>query len=243
MQARCAHSPRRLPPIRRSPTGTTISPRLMKPSVAGTGRSRITRRRLRAMPKAGRRGGCCSSGRSLPARCNGSRAVGRSRLACGHVRRGRHARAIASDALLHCALKQIWLCNAPLELMLTGVRAQLSAGRGGRAPDFAETEEKTIALFGAIAQQCFINDYVYAQSDAETAQANELRGLLCERLKAGTAISPLCWLAVAAYCPLHTLPDAQSLLRADEGGPLGDLLRQQVREPLEEHKTGRIFRC
>ena len=144
--------------------------------------------------------------------------------------------AIAGDALLHCALKQLWLCNAPLELMLTSVRARLLRDAIERAPDFAEAEEKTIGLFGAIAQQCFINDYVYAQSDAETAQANELRDLLCERLKAGTAIPPLLLAAVAAYCPLHTLTDARSLLRADKSEPLGDLLSQQVREPLEEQQ-------
>jgi 2-polyprenyl-3-methyl-5-hydroxy-6-metoxy-1,4-benzoquinol methylase len=144
--------------------------------------------------------------------------------------------AIAGDALLHCALNQVWLCNAPLELMLTGIRAQLLRDAVARAPDFAGADEKTIGLFGAIAQQCFINDYVYAQSDAETTQANELRGLLCDRLKAGAAIAPLLLAAVAAYCPLHTLPDAQSLLRAGESEPLGDLLRRQVREPLEEQQ-------
>ena len=142
--------------------------------------------------------------------------------------------ALAGDAFLHCALKNIWLCHAPLELLLTRVRAELLQDAVARAPNFAGGDEQTLGLLAAIAQQCFINEYVYAVSEEEARQADELRGRLAGKREVGEAISPLLLAAVAAYTPLHTLSNASLLLRAEGLDPLAELLRQQVTEPLEE---------
>jgi hypothetical protein len=60
------------------------------------------------------------------------------------------------------------------------------------APDSAVTEP-VLNLYCAIASQCFINDYVFAQSDAETAAARALRDKLgaMPHLRLRLAISAL----------------------------------------------------
>ena len=59
-----------------------------------------------------------------------------------------------------------------------------------------------IGFFTAVAQQCFINEYIFAHTDDEIDKAQRLRGLLVEALASGTAIPELWLVAVAAYFPL-----------------------------------------
>jgi SAM-dependent methyltransferase len=97
-----------------------------------------------------------------------------------------------------------------------------------------QVSEDVVRLFCALAQQCFINEYVFAQTDRETKRAGELGNLLVEKLTIGGEISPLLLAAVAAYFPLHSIPNAKSLLALKWPEYAAQLLRQQVREPLEE---------
>ena len=46
--------------------------------------------------------------------------------------------------------------------------------------------------------------------------------------------------AVAAYYPLHSIAMAQTLLTLDWPEPVAGLVRQQVREPMEEAQRSRI---
>jgi len=47
-------------------------------------------------------------------------------------------------------------------------------------------------------------------------------------------VPPFLLLAVAGYFPLHLLPDAERLLAAGQPVPVDEVLRQQIREPLQE---------
>ncbi len=139
--------------------------------------------------------------------------------------------ALAGNVFLRCALQTNIVRGVPLEFFLTNLRVALlrrvSADPAGIAND-------TIALFCALAQQCFLNEYVFAQSDEEVREAGELCGRLSEKLSAAGEVPPAMLAAVAAYFPLHSLPEAKSLLAAAWPGAAGDLIRQQMREPLEE---------
>jgi SAM-dependent methyltransferase len=138
---------------------------------------------------------------------------------------------IANDILLRCALATVPLHHAPLEKLLTALRAILlrtattDRGLGNTAVD---------RLFCALAQQCFINEYVFAQSDEETRQSHRLRELLLQKITDGLAISALLLAAVAAYFPLYSLPGAQTLLRGKLPEATAALVRQQLQEPLQE---------
>lgn len=147
---------------------------------------------------------------------------------------------IASQVLLQCMLKSIWVCNWAFENFLIHVRYFLLQLTAKRTPDFSSIDETELRLFCALAQQCFINEYVFAQSEDETGQATALRDLLNETLAAGGEIPAPLLVAVAAYFPLHSLPMAESLLQRVWQGPISELVQQQIREPLEERQD-RVF--
>ena len=142
--------------------------------------------------------------------------------------------AIANDLFLRCALQLTTLHGVMLELFLTKLRAALLRLAGANAFDAVQVDDSVIDLLSALAQQCFINEYVFAQTDEEAEHANRLRELLTEKLSRGDVVSPLLLAAVAAYFPLHSLREAKSLLTLPWPECAADLLRMQVREPLEE---------
>jgi 2-polyprenyl-3-methyl-5-hydroxy-6-metoxy-1,4-benzoquinol methylase len=142
--------------------------------------------------------------------------------------------AIAQDILLRCALELAVLHGAPLELLMTSLRSALRRLVAADPSDVTQVGDEVVLLFCALAQQCFINEYVYAQTDSETKRAGELRKVLMEKLAAGDDISPLLLAAVATYFPLHSIPNAKSLLALNWPDYAVRLLQQQVSEPLEE---------
>jgi SAM-dependent methyltransferase len=96
-------------------------------------------------------------------------------------------------------------------------------------------------LFIAVAQQCFINEYVFRQSERETEQVQALRTLLLRKSAAGDDIAPLRLASVAAYVPLHSLPEADVLAARRWPQILSDLVRQTLCEPLQEIDDGKAI--
>ena len=142
--------------------------------------------------------------------------------------------AIAQDILLRCALELTVIHGGPLELLLTQLRSTALRLAADDPSGAVQVCDDLVLFFCALAQQCFINEYVFAQTDKETKRAGEVRDLLVEKLAIGSEISPLLLAAVAAYFPLHTIPNARSLLALKWPEYAVQLLQQQVSEPLEE---------
>ena len=142
--------------------------------------------------------------------------------------------AIADNIFLRCALELTIICGVTLELFLTGLRHALLRLAMSNLSDRAKIAEDVLGLFCAVAQQCFLNEYVFTQTADETQRAHRLREDLRQRLSAGKDVPAFLLAAVAAYYPLHCLPGAKSLLAAEWPSETADLLRLQVREPLEE---------
>jgi SAM-dependent methyltransferase len=107
-----------------------------------------------------------------------------------------------------------------LERWLARERKRLLMGGADGSLDFA----------CALARQCFINEYVFAEDDDEVRRAAELH----DAVAASTDVSPLRLAALATYVPLHHLPDVQSRLSRAWPAPLRAVLEQQVHQPLEE---------
>jgi 2-polyprenyl-3-methyl-5-hydroxy-6-metoxy-1,4-benzoquinol methylase/tetratricopeptide (TPR) repeat protein len=147
----------------------------------------------------------------------------------------RDIEAIGNDIFLRCALRLTTIHGVTLELFLTRLRfallSRVDNGILGRADDDEVTD-----LSCALAQQCFINEYVFAQSEEETRQISQLRDLLLQKLTNGDDVSPRLLAALAAYLPLHSLPAAESLLAAQWPNCVAELLQQQIREPVEEQR-------
>jgi tetratricopeptide (TPR) repeat protein/SAM-dependent methyltransferase len=138
--------------------------------------------------------------------------------------------AFAGSELLQCLLTNTLVADLQFERVLTGLRVALlkSAGEPSRRAGL----EAGIGFFAALARQCFITDYVYAETDREREQVEVLRSLLDDALRTGASISPLAVTALACYAPLHSLPSADLLLQRQWLPAVDDLLTQQIREPM-----------
>ena len=114
------------------------------------------------------------------------------------------------DPLLLSLMRRTTLKSRPLERLLTGLRAALlRASSEGRRP--------WRSLLLALAHQAFTNEYVYFESEAESATVADLDDPLL----------------LACYRPLHKAALADRLVERPTEG-LEDLIRRQVIEPREE---------
>ena len=138
---------------------------------------------------------------------------------------------IAKDDLFRCLLSYERLNSVEFEKFLSGLRAALLE-MAAKSED-AESGD-ALALFCALAQQCFNNEYIYFAPEQEWQAASSLRDGLVEALSRGKLVSPLRVAATAAYFPLHKLPEADALLATGLPAEIKPLLRQQIIEPKEE---------
>ena len=142
--------------------------------------------------------------------------------------------AFAEDRLLRALLESTPICEVGLERFATGLRLCLLAA--ARVASDSAVAEPVLNLYCALARQCFINNYVFAQCDAEIEQALALRDTVVAALASGADIPALSLAAVAVYVPLHTLPGAEALLDRVWPGAVTAVLAQQVRAPIEERR-------
>jgi tetratricopeptide (TPR) repeat protein/2-polyprenyl-3-methyl-5-hydroxy-6-metoxy-1,4-benzoquinol methylase len=143
--------------------------------------------------------------------------------------------ALAADLLLHALLEAIPVSSIQFERFLTCARAALLgiAAREG-TPDGAQVAG--LGFFAALSRQCFLNEFLFDSSEEEKSLADGCRARLLALLDGNKAVPPVLLLAVAAYFPLHTLPEPTRLFGATAGGPVDGVIRQQIREPLAEER-------
>jgi tetratricopeptide (TPR) repeat protein/2-polyprenyl-3-methyl-5-hydroxy-6-metoxy-1,4-benzoquinol methylase len=141
--------------------------------------------------------------------------------------------ALGDDSLLHAMLKTAPVSTFEIERFLTGARhALLAAATRKQAPD--PSDLAALRFYAALSQQCFVNEYIFDYDDKEKLAVEACRTQLQGLLDANAAVPPLLLLAVAAYLPLYTLRNASRLLDVSFPKPIDEVLRQQIREPLEE---------
>jgi len=139
---------------------------------------------------------------------------------------------ISSDTLLRAFLKSAQICDVEMERFLTLVRFSLLSSI--ESENLSVDDGNMLELYSAIAQQCFINEYVFSCTEEETELSMKLRQSAVEALESNEQISALNLLAVATYFPLHTLPMSQRLLEFSWPKELDVVLTLQVREPGHE---------
>jgi 2-polyprenyl-3-methyl-5-hydroxy-6-metoxy-1,4-benzoquinol methylase len=142
------------------------------------------------------------------------------------------AGAMAPEAMLLALLQSKVVHDLELERLLTAIRRGLlqHAIEADRQP----IDEDGLEIFCALAQQCFLNEYVFALGDIEQTQVRQVEDRVVAALAAGAEIAPLDLVVTASYLPLYKLPGASSLLTRAWPDAIERLLTQQIREPLEE---------
>ncbi len=135
-----------------------------------------------------------------------------------------------SHPLLAALLRHAPNADMVLERKLTQARRALveNAQEG--------TELSGTVFYSALAQQCFINEYVFAFDDDEMGQALALRGRLEDALSVGGDVPVSLLLAVAAYFPLGTLSQSQRLVDMSWPDEIREVIVQQIVQPAEEQR-------
>ena len=149
---------------------------------------------------------------------------------------------LAADALLHAVLEAAPVSTVEFERFLTAARhTLLETASSEQPPD--RSDIAALPFYAALARQCFINEYIFDCDEGEQEAAAACRAKVLALLDAKAAVPPLLLLAVAAYFPLYGLPEPGRLLAADQPAPAEAVLRQQVREPLEEQALRAGIEC
>ena len=146
--------------------------------------------------------------------------------------------ALDTDALLRAALRSAPVCELKLERLLTILRAAMLDAAMAISEESqaaaATAQPPLLALYCSVAEQCFINEYVFFATADETARARSLAGRLAAVLESAAPV-PVLWVAaVAAYQPLASSPGSARLRGADWPAPVARLIQQQLDEPREE---------
>ncbi|NBC32831.1 MAG: methyltransferase domain-containing protein [Alphaproteobacteria bacterium] len=137
----------------------------------------------------------------------------------------RAGRAALTDPLLLALLRGALVTDPAMEAWLTAVRRQLPAGGAELACRAGLT-----AFAAALAQNCALNEYVFAETVAETAQVAALEADLAGRTGFSRAAEwPL--LLYALYRPLDGLPGAAALAAAK--GRFGPAMQALLTATLE----------
>jgi len=136
---------------------------------------------------------------------------------------------LAADELLRCLLTSTPVSDLLLEYLLARLRSALleSVTQTGDAA----TNEPGLSFMCALARQCFLNDYVFMDSEQERANVTELCRRLTIALRGRTAVSGSLLAAVACYQPLHALEFADVLAGMAWPDALDAVVTQQIREP------------
>lgn len=152
---------------------------------------------------------------------------------------------VSADLIKHDAapltenrLLQALLCRTPnLDLELEQRLAMARRALLQTALDAAENDVDTsLDFYSALAQQCFINEYVFYADDEECKQARALRDLLAAALQSGAAIHACRIAAVAAYFPLSSVPLSGRLLDMSWPAAIEAIVTRQIREPQDEQR-------
>jgi Tfp pilus assembly protein PilF/SAM-dependent methyltransferase len=140
---------------------------------------------------------------------------------------------LASDRLLRALLESAPVRDPDLERDLTAARSivlQLAA----RTEATSAIDEPALVFACALARQCFINEYVFAETDADIAHTTALRDRIDQGLAAGAPVPPIWLAAVACFVPLHALAQASSLPQRAWPEAINALRVQQVQDPSVE---------
>jgi tetratricopeptide (TPR) repeat protein/2-polyprenyl-3-methyl-5-hydroxy-6-metoxy-1,4-benzoquinol methylase len=123
--------------------------------------------------------------------------------------------------------------DAEIEIFLTSLRRHFLNTSGSVILEETNTEEVS-SLFCSLAQQCFINEYVYFQTPEEIRRSQQLRDQLRKALKDRQNVPAVWVIAVACYFPLYSVADIEILNQQKWSDDVKSVLKQQIQEPLVE---------
>ena len=140
---------------------------------------------------------------------------------------------LVASSLLGAMLSSSHIPDAEIEIFLTSLRRHLLKVAASVVLNEVETKE-VAALYCSLAQQCFINEYVYFQTQEEIERSHQLLSQLMKALDDKQNIPAVWVISVACYFPLYSVKGAEKLLHQTWSDDVKSVLKQQLEEPLKE---------
>lgn len=138
-----------------------------------------------------------------------------------------------ASTLLRAILSSSVIPDTEIEMFLTSLRCHFLNIAESVILEDGKAEE-ILAFFCSLAQQCFINEYVYFQTPEEIRRSEELRERLTKTLEDKQTVPDVWVIAVACYFPLYSIAGSEKLLHQKWSDEVKSVLKQQILEPLEE---------
>ncbi len=146
------------------------------------------------------------------------------------------AKSLIANPVLRSILRRALLDDMDLERMLSRIRRAFLLRDTGPDRQHAEGAD-TLDFLCALAEHCFNNEFVFAESADETEAASRLRTRLEHALSTAETPPAQTVALAAAYFPLHGISGSEQLVKSSglrQVPPILALLRQQIEEPREE---------
>jgi tetratricopeptide (TPR) repeat protein/SAM-dependent methyltransferase len=137
---------------------------------------------------------------------------------------------LADEKLLTCLMRLAPINDVALERLLTACRTALVRQAA------AAFTPAVLDFFCALADQCFLNQYVFADTQDELALVGHLRAAAEAALAEDRPVDAASLIALACHVPLHSLAGAEKLLRRAWPEGVQATLVSQVSEPLQERE-------
>jgi tetratricopeptide (TPR) repeat protein/2-polyprenyl-3-methyl-5-hydroxy-6-metoxy-1,4-benzoquinol methylase len=142
-------------------------------------------------------------------------------------------RKFSATTLLGVMLTSSPIADDQIEIFMTSLRHHLLKMAVSSNTENIQTVEVD-SLYCFLAQQCFINEYVYFQTPEEIDCSNHLRDQLIKTLVDQKSIPALWIIALACYFPIYSVAGAKKLLQYKWSNDVASVLKQQLHEPMEE---------
>ena len=125
------------------------------------------------------------------------------------------------------------ISDLQVEKMFTGLRrTMLHETLAGSVND------KCLPFSVALALHCFVNEYVFWETPAETTGVERLQDDVATQVRNGHDVPPARLIALAAYRPLYRFPWSEILLDGNWEHDIERVIARQIREPIEEKSLG-----
>ena len=141
--------------------------------------------------------------------------------------------AIFNHSLFTTMLQNLTIQDENVEFILTLLRSHCLTQVMNKTIE-EELWDKPFIFLSALACQCFINEYIYFETEEEQNQITELEQRIIAAMEEGLPLNLYDLTLFSCYRPLQKLPQAEKILASTQNTPLGSLVTMQIAEPLKE---------
>jgi tetratricopeptide (TPR) repeat protein/2-polyprenyl-3-methyl-5-hydroxy-6-metoxy-1,4-benzoquinol methylase len=139
----------------------------------------------------------------------------------------------SASALIQAMLSSSAIPDAEIEICLTSLRRHfLNIAESVTLKDV--NTDGVNAFYCSLAEQCFINEYVYFQTQEEIRLSYQLCDRLIQALEDKQTVPEVWVIAVACYFPLYSIVKIEILHQQKWTNDVKSIFKQQIQESLNE---------